>query len=178
LTAKEEQLTVAEAELRNSEQTATRFAAALDGVSKRLKELGIDQELAERIHVHLEQATNEAEARLRQLGILRQTGESLALRLGQTAAARVSEELRREGQVVRVALSEREETIAARNRTGETAQRVIEALREASSAVVDERLKEITPLLQSIYARMDPIRRFARWPSSHILFEGRGTFLR
>jgi hypothetical protein len=57
---------------------------------------------------------------------------------------------------LRSQIADRTRVIASRNQTGEQGQRVIEALREASSAVVEERLSEIGPLLQGIYARMDP----------------------
>ena len=49
-----------------------------------------------------------------------------------------------------------EALLQTEDETGERAQNVIEALREAASAVVKERLREIGPLLQSIYARIDP----------------------
>ena len=87
---------------------------------------------------------------------LQRLGESLALGLAQSSAAAAIDELRREAETLRRKKADCEKVISARDQTGERAQNVIEALREAASAVVKERLREIGPLLQSIYARIDP----------------------
>src|SRR5262249_8067263 len=101
-------------------------------------------------------AVAEGEKLIRQLEELQQIGELLALELAQSSAAASIGELRREAETLRREIAEREKAISARNETGVQAQRVIEALREAASAVVKERLHQISPLLQSIYARIDP----------------------
>jgi hypothetical protein len=64
--------------------------------------------------------------------------------------------------------------IAQRAATGDQAQRVIEALREAASRVVTERVKEIEPLLSDIYSRIDvhPAFRVVRFLTSVV--RGRG----
>src|SRR5208337_348524 len=67
-----------------------------------------------------------------------------------------------------------EKDVAARDKTGELAQRVIEALREAASAVVEERLQEIAPLLQSIWARIDPHPSFRVVTFFSQVFKGKG----
>lgn len=90
------------------------------------------------------------------LSVLKATGETLALRLGQSSAAASMTELRHEADILRADLAERENAVAKRIQSGDLAQKTIEALREATSAVVQERLNEISPLLQSIWARIDP----------------------
>jgi exonuclease SbcC len=105
---------------------------------------------------------------------LQRVGESLTLRLAQSSAAATVEDLRREGETLRSEYEDREKIIVARNKTGDLAQRVIEALREAALAVVEERLREITPLLQSIWARIDPHPAFRIVTFLSQVFRGRG----
>jgi predicted ATPase len=105
---------------------------------------------------------------------LQQTGESLALRLAQSSAAATVEELRKEANTLRQEISVREKSIAARTRTGDLAQTVIEALREAASGVVEERLREINPLLQNIWARIDPHPAFRIVSFFSQVFRGKG----
>jgi hypothetical protein len=59
-------------------------------------------------------------------------------------------------------------------RTGDLAQTVIEALREAASGVVEERLREINPLLQNIWARIDPHPAFRIVSFFSQVFRGKG----
>ncbi len=84
------------------------------------------------------------------------------------------DELRREVNTLRSDIAAREKGITARNRTGDIAQNVIEALREAASAVVEERLGEINPLLQSIWARIDPHPAFRLVSFFSQVFRGKG----
>jgi exonuclease SbcC len=83
-------------------------------------------------------------------------------------------ELRREANTLRSDIAGRDKNITARNRTGDLAQNVIEALREAASAVVEERLREINPLLQSIWARIDPHPAFRLVSFFSQVFRGKG----
>jgi DNA repair exonuclease SbcCD ATPase subunit len=104
----------------------------------------------------IERALRESEIQIKRMTELQQVGESLALRLTESSAAETIEELRREANTLRQTIAEREKSIEARTRTGDLAQTAIEALREAASAVVEERLREINPLLQNIWSRIDP----------------------
>jgi hypothetical protein len=53
-------------------------------------------------------------------------------------------------------LEELDATTTRRERTGRLAGNVLAALRDAASEVVEERLRAIEPLLQRVYAAMDP----------------------
>lgn len=156
LTATEKEVAVAELALRSGERAVSEINIAQQNLGQRLIEFGITAtDDASRMKA-VENAGTESEALIRQMAELQRVGESLALRLAQSSAVAAINELRQEAENLRRQNAEREKVIAARNQTGDQAQRVIEALREAASAVVEERLRQIGPLLQSIYARIDP----------------------
>ncbi len=154
--AKEKNVSEAELAVRSAEQQVARAQANLELRTRRIAELGLLASSSETLRSVVGKAAADSKALLAQFALLLSTGESLALRLGQTSNVAIGEELRREAEALRHDLAEREMAIAARNRTGDEAQGIIEALREASSKVVEQRLTEISPLLQSTYARIDP----------------------
>lgn len=83
-------------------------------------------------------------------------GERLALEvagLGERERRVEYEELARETEAT---LKRGEEAVAARRRSGDRAGEILDALREASSAVVTAQLKRVEPLLRRIYATADP----------------------
>jgi DNA repair exonuclease SbcCD ATPase subunit len=172
LTAKEKELSAAELALRTGEQSLNGRQAAEQSLTKRLTELGISGQ--DNRDVDLSRSVAESETLVKRLSELQQIGESLALRLAQSSAAATVAELRREADTLRNEIVEREKTIAARTRTGDLAQSVIEALREAASAVVEERLREINPLLQNIWARIDPHPAFRLVSFLSQVFRGKG----
>ena len=156
LAAKEKEAAAAELALRSGEQAVNERQIAQQTLSKRLTDLGVTASDDASRNAAVAKAIPEADALIRRVAELQRIGESLALRLAQSSAVAAIDELRREAETLRRENADREKVIFARNQTGERAQRVIEALREAASAVVEERLREIGPLLQSIYARIDP----------------------
>lgn len=156
LAAKEKEAAAAELALRSGEQVVNEWEIARQALAKRLTELGVSPSDDGSVKTAVAKAIAEADALIRRVAEFQRIGESLALRLAQSSAVAVIDELRREAETLRRENADREKLIAARNQTGERAQHVIEALREAASAVVEERLREIGPLLQSIYARIDP----------------------
>lgn len=156
LTAKEKEAAAAELVLRSAEQAVNERQMAQQTLSKRLIDLGVTASDDASRNTAVLNAIAEADALIGRVIDLQRMGESLALRLAQSSAVALIDELRRQAGTLRQENADREKLIAARNQTGERAQRVIEALREAASAVVEEQLREIGPLLQSIYARIDP----------------------
>lgn len=174
LAAKEQEAAAAAVTLRSAEQALSERHMVLESLRARLIELGLTASGTSRDRPAVAKAIAEADAAIQRLGELQRTGESLALRLAQSSAAAAIDELRVEGEALLRDTSERERAIAARNQTGELAQRVIEALREAGSAVVQQRLREIGPLLQSIYARIDPHPAFRLVAFLSRVFRGRG----
>jgi DNA repair exonuclease SbcCD ATPase subunit len=108
------------------------------------------------------------------LATAQRTGEAFALRLSQVGDQAAIQELQREVETTRLKLQNEDREIQKRAATGEQAQRVIEALREAAFRVVTERVKEIEPLLSDIYSRIDahPAFRVVRFLVS--VSRGRG----
>jgi exonuclease SbcC len=90
------------------------------------------------------------------LTALRREGEAFSLRLAR--AGEIAQRAELEGELVTLdaELGHRETELAARNATGELAGEILNALREASSETVAAELNRIEPLLQRIYATVDP----------------------
>ena len=156
LAAKEKDTAGAELVLRSAEQEARERQKSEAVLTERLREIGVLVSDSADRDIALTNAISEADALTGRAAELQRLGESLALGLAQSSAAAAIDELRREAETLRRKKADCEKVISARDQTGERAQNVIEALREAASAVVKERLREIGPLLQSIYARIDP----------------------
>jgi DNA repair exonuclease SbcCD ATPase subunit len=174
LAAKEKEAGAAEVALRSAEQAVNERQMAQQTLSARVSELGVTATDDPGRATAVAEAIAEVEASIRRLAEFQRMGESLALRLSQSSALAAIEELRFEADTLRRETADREKAIAARSQTGERAQRVIEALREAASAVVQERLREIGPLLQSIYARIDPHPTFRMVTFLSRVVRGRG----
>jgi DNA repair exonuclease SbcCD ATPase subunit len=87
---------------------------------------------------------------------LRRDGEGFALRLARAGEIAQRTELERELETLNADLGQREAELAARNASGELAGAILNALREASSEIVAAELQRIEPLLQRIYATVDP----------------------
>ncbi len=172
LAAKEKEVATAELALRTAEQSLNGRQMAEQGLTKRFTELGIPAD--DNREVAIGHVVGESQTLVKRLSELQQIGESLALRLAQSSAAATIEELRREANTLRHDIAGREKSITARTRTGDLAQSVIEALREAASAVVEERLREINPLLQNIWARIDPHPAFRVVSFFSQVFRGKG----
>ena len=172
LAAKDKEVASAEEAVRSGEQTFAGAQAIQTSIGKRLDEIGITA--TERRDAMIQKAVSDAEATLASVIDLQRDGESLALLLAQFSAAATLEDLRREAVALRKDYEDRERSILARNKTGDLAQKVIEALREAASAVVEERLREITPLLQSIWSRIDPHPAFRIVAFFSQVFRGKG----
>lgn len=98
----------------------------------------------------------EAEGLIATIRRLRSQGEQLSLRLARVAEAAQRQELEQQLAGVESALAAQQAVIDSRTATGELATEVINALRAASSSVVTKELERIEPLLQRIFATVDP----------------------
>jgi exonuclease SbcC len=121
---------------------------------EKLSELGIEEkENAGEQLESLLQKTNSLEQRLKTLA---SDGESVSLSIARaSASARIKlpeSELRKAEKE----LTEKREALRKRERTAATTRQLIEQLREARSKVAVDKLAEIEPLLQRIFARIDP----------------------
>jgi hypothetical protein len=156
LAAKEKEAAAADLSLSSAEQAVAERSRSEEALARRLSDLGVVADGQAGRNAALVKAIDEADALMARAAELQRVGELLALGLAQSSAVATLDELRREADTLRGDNAVREKVISARSETGEQAQAVIEALREAASAVVEERLREIGPLLQGVYARMDP----------------------
>jgi DNA repair exonuclease SbcCD ATPase subunit len=172
LVSKDKELATADSELKSAEQAFAESQMVEQSVDKRLNEFGMAT--GENREPFLERVISGADAALGNLLDLQRLGESLSLRLSQSAAVAATDDLRREGDALRRDQDTKQMMILARNKTGDLAQRIIEALRETASSVVQERLHEITPLLQSIWTRIDPHPAFRVVSFFSQIFRGKG----
>ena len=146
----ENELSVSELELRTTDQAARDHEAIELDVEKRLTELNIKPRVAADRASAVSAASVETLREVEALSAAQKTGETFALRLSQADDPATMQELHREILTTRERLQEEEKEHMRRAATGEQAQRVIEALREAASRVVTERVKQIEPLLSDI----------------------------
>lgn len=86
----------------------------------------------------------------------RARGEQLALRLARVSERAQRAELESQLAAFEHDLESRERELQGRTETGELATSLLNALREASNAIVAGELARIEPLLQRIYATVDP----------------------
>jgi chromosome segregation ATPase len=174
LAAQERQLAAADLDLRTAEHAIREFETAEAAIEKRLAELDIEPAVAAQRLSSLAAQRKGTDERIDHLTAAQRTGEAFALHLSQAGDLAAFQELQREIETTRSKLQQEDTELAHRLATGERAQRVIEALREAASRVVSERVKEIEPLLSDIYSRIDvhPAFRVVRFLTSVV--RGRG----
>jgi len=170
---KNSDLNEAELILKSTQRAATEREARDNAIDLRLNELGIEV-IEDNRNRAVSTALSETQATIAHLIELQQIGESMAVRLTHSSGQAQTDELDKEAETLRKETSGLEQEVLARDRTGDLAQRVIEALREASSSVVQERLNEIAPLLQSIYSRVDPHPAFRVVSFLSRIVRGRG----
>lgn len=87
---------------------------------------------------------------------LREEGEQLSLGLARAAEASLRLELKENLDQISAEIGQRRRTIDARLATRELGSAVLEALRTASNAAVTRQVERIEPLLQRIFATVDP----------------------
>ncbi len=158
---KEKERDAIELAIGSAERSAAEVVSLRKSVSARLAEVGFGGQAGEAGLESLSAAVAETEKLFENLRSLQREGEGFALRLAQSALQASLVETQNEAERLRRSLAEQRNVVASRNATGETAQRVIEGLREAAASVVEQRLHEIAPRLQDIYSRIDPHPAFA-----------------
>jgi exonuclease SbcC len=152
--AEKEQAT-AELNLRQAQQAAADERLWLADIEGRLRELGLSVDAVGRttaLEALIKSLTTAAGA----LKAHQEQGEHLALGLAQAGDRARRAALELEIKTVRKEVAELDRFLAARERTGDLAARILDGLREAAADVVEFRLQHIEPLLQRIYARIDP----------------------
>lgn len=142
-------------ELRSLEEAHRAFEAAKRDVERGLREAGLDISGMEDQPAALESALISLRERVDSLTALLRTGEALALGLARTSDVVALRELEAELERAKARVASEEKESRRRTAAGDQAQRVIEGLREAADSVVTDRIRDIEPLLRSIYGRID-----------------------
>lgn len=174
LSSQERALSSAQLDYRAAERRIRDAEAAELALDKRLRELEVVVISPTDRLSSVRAAARDLSLRIDRLVEAQRAGEAFALRLSQVGNAAATGELQREIEALRLKLNLEEAELTKRAATGEQAQRVIEALREAASRVVAGRVRELEPLLSEIYGRIDvhPAFRVVRLLSS--ISRGRG----
>ena len=174
LDSQEKELSVAELELHEAEKTTRDRQAAELAIERRFEELGLNPlNDADQLSA-VNQAVEKTQQEVAEFTTMQKSGEAFAFRISQAGDQATIQELQREIEASRAKLLEEEHGLASREETGELAQQMIAALREAAFSVVTERVKEIEPLLIDIYSRIDvhPTFRLVNFLAS--VMRGRG----
>jgi exonuclease SbcC len=174
LADKEKQLVTAQMAQRSAEAAVRAYEETLAAINRRLHEVGVELEsISESVKAVEAVAAEDAEV-LNRVQDARRRGEELALRVSQLGDEATLDELQREIQSLEQGLAKEDGEFERRDNTGAAAQNVIDALRDAGNAIVERRLGEIEPLLQGIYARIDPHPAFSAIAFLTAVERGRG----
>jgi DNA repair exonuclease SbcCD ATPase subunit len=154
---RERTLSMIEARHREVQDTNREWRSWIADRDRRLQELGlIEPHGGAKITQALQRLVNELDAAGENLAGHQGNGERLALMLAQTSERARRVELKRELNAVRHEVDDLDESTRSREQTGDLAAQMLDGLREAASDLVKVRLEGIEPLLQRIYARIDP----------------------
>lgn len=116
----------------------------------------------------------ECDQRLNQLQQHRRSGETLSLHIGRELARARSTTAKSDLDAANKELLMHRAVVAAREATHAQASLLLDELREASAKVSMDKLTEIEPFLQRIYARIDPHPAFRVVKFASRLVRGRG----
>ncbi len=147
-------LTMDQTAVRNAQASVQQRAEWAQTLEALAEGAGYGREIAT-----VEQAASlltEAERLIAAIRRLRSQGEQLSLSLARVAEAAQRQELEQQLDGVESAMARQQAVIDSRSATGELATEVINAMRAASSSVVTKELERIEPLLQRIFATVDP----------------------
>jgi exonuclease SbcC len=123
---------------------------------RRLRELGIDPAATVNPVEALDKLLGEKNRLSSDLTTLQENGEGMALQIARLGEGARKLEVQKELAAAKDQLKKLEDDLSLRQHTWELATGILEALREASTDFVDSELTRIEPLLQRIYARVDP----------------------
>jgi exonuclease SbcC len=156
LQRRESDLVAAQAALRAAEVSERESLAWAAERDQRLTTLGLstakNSDSASELSSLIARSTDTREA----IDACEAEGERLSLDLVGASEHARAQELASTIAAEQLEVGRLSELLESRQRTGELASSILEALREASASVVDAELKRIDPLLQRIYSTADP----------------------
>lgn len=160
--------------LSDAESAIAKHSEWSDGLNRRIKELELKELDRSKLRETLATIATDCDQRDASLVQLRQDGERLALKLGQEIAISRLSAATADLQAAENELKTHRVMIEMRELTGKHANALLEELREAASKVALDKLREIEPFLQRIYARIDPHPAFRVVRFATRLSRGRG----
>jgi exonuclease SbcC len=140
--------TLAEAERATADQRVWR-----EELDRRLGELGLD---AQATPANLDKLVMELSQRAHQMSELYIRGEAVVLAVAGASEAAQRAELEEQLAAAEQIAEERRRILSVHEEAGEAATTILDATRTASRELVDARVSRIEPLVERIYARMDP----------------------
>ncbi len=148
--------------LRDAQAKNARTAQALATLNERVHQLGlettsqgVDARSAETLS-RLHALRDDTSKRLELVSSLGPAAEKFSLALAKAGELAQRSELEQQLGLGRIELEEAESILTARERAGRVATSISEEMREASLQVVEQELQRIEPLLQRIWAGIDP----------------------
>lgn len=150
----ERRLAEVRAQLREARANLDNRNAWEQAVYALAQEAGLDpgDNLGERASTSAATARDAIEA----VRALKAEGERLSVKLARSAELAQRADLKRQAATLTSDLVSREADLAARVETGELASRMLDKLRDVNAGIVATELQRIEPLLQRIYAQVDP----------------------
>lgn len=146
-------------EIRRAEREATEQQAWEADLKSRLAELALEPDA---LPAQLETAQKKLSDREQVLADLFSEGEQLALLVARSAEAAQRTELQQQLAAARESFEAQGKRLTSHERAGSLANEILEAGRTATRQAVDARMHGIEPLVERIYARMDPHPAFTK----------------
>lgn len=141
-------------------------------LERRLAQAGLSE--AQDVVSSIAARVAELRSRTEMLDRLQSQGERLATQLARASEAQRRLEAQSELSVLAADLDKVEKDHKSRERTGDEAAKILDALRDSAFDLVTEHLKDIEPLLQRIYETADPHPAFKVVRLLGRLYHGRG----
>lgn len=163
--------------LADAEARVRAWSSTLAELTTRGERFGLKADEFDEWPKRVEALLSEIEDRIEVCDQLARQGEEVALALVRSGQRARRAEIEREVAAMREALVAAEAEVAARERTTGLVAQIIDALRSASSDVVEAELLRIEPLLQRIYATADPHPAFRLVRLLSRMRQGRGRIV-
>ena len=161
----------------DAEASARDWSARRAELDTRAERFGLSAEQFETWPEKMEAIIAEIDERIGALERHEREGEQVALALARAGQRARRVEIEREVAALRTALAMAESEVVVRERTTALVAELIEALRSASTDVVEAELTRIEPLLQRIYATADPHPAFRAVRLLSRMRQGRGRIV-
>ena len=173
----EERASTAAAALQDAQRQERLCVESQERIRAGLAELAVGVPERSNASHAIEAALEENTGQLEVLSEVGLRGEALALSLARAGQLARQAELREQVQQARRDLSNIRNEITARQETGELVSGMISGLRDASSELVEAELVRLEPLLQRIYATVDPHPEFRIVKLLSRMYRGSGRVL-